>query len=255
MSNTWLRFGLAPLLAVACALMPRLASAQVLTVSAASSLTEAFREIGPRFEAEHPGVRIRFNFAASGLLMQQILQGAPVDVFASADEASLDRGIQAGAIDPATQRPVAGNALVLVVPLQVGPALSTVADLARADVRRVAVGKPATVPVGRYTRQALQAAGLWAIVEPKVIQADSVRQVLDYVARGEVDAGFVYRTDAQQMSRRVRQLATVTGHEPIRYPAAVATDSRHPALARSFVDFLSGPAAQSILGRHGFTAP
>ena len=235
--------------------MPLATSAQSLTVSAAASLTEAFREIGPRFEAEHPGARVRFNFAASGLLVQQILQGAPVDVFASADEESMDRGIRARMLDPATRRFFAGNTLVMVAPLQSRPALSAVSDLERPDVRRVAMGKPATVPAGRYTRQALEAAGVWTLAEPKVIQADSVRQALDYVARGEVDAGFVYRTDAQQMSGRVRVVTTATGHAPVRYPIAVTADSRHKALATAFVDFLGGPVAQAILQRQGFTAP
>lgn len=243
------------LVATALAGLPLLAAAQQITVSAAASLTQAFREIGQAFEAARPGATVRLNFAASGVLIQQILQGAPVDVFASADAQTLERGVQARVIDPATRRDFAGNAVVMIGPLRGSPPLGSIADLARPDVRRVAIGKPATVPVGRYTRQALEVAGAWAAVEPKVVYGDNVRQVLDYVARGEVDAGFVYRTDAVWMSDRVRVVLTASGHEPVTYPVAVVTDSREQALARAFVDFLLAPTAQAILRRHGFAAP
>lgn len=237
------------------ALVPLLAAAQQLTVSAAASLTDAFREIGARFEAARPGVTVRFNFASSGVLIQQIVQGAPVDVFASADHETMTRGIEQKVIDAATRRDFASNTLVMIAPLQGAPALATLADLGRAEVRRVAVGKLATVPVGRYTRQALDSAGMWQAVEPKIVFADNVRQVLDYVARGEVEAGFVYRTDAGIMKDKVRVVLTAGGHSPITYPAAVVSDSRHPALAREFLAFLFGGEAQAILARFGFGTP
>lgn len=239
-------------------LLPALASAQQLTVAAAASLTEAFREIGARFEAARPGVTVRFNFASSGVLVQQIIQGAPVDVFASADQETMARGIERQVLDAATRRDFASNTLVMIAPVQGAPAqgpLAALADLPRADVRRIAVGKPATVPAGRYTMQALDSAGLRATIEPKIVYADSVRQVLDYVARGEVEAGFVYRTDAELMKNKVRIVLTAGGHAPITYPAAVVADSREPALARAFHAFLSGTEAQAILARFGFGRP
>jgi molybdate transport system substrate-binding protein len=244
---------LAPLLLSLLTWLPLAASAQGLTVSAAASLTEAFKAIGARFDAAK-GSQTRFNFAASGVLVQQIVQGAPADVFASADQATMDRGVQAGVIDTATRRDFAANTLVLIAPPGGGP-LARLEDLTGPAVRRVAVGKPATVPVGRYTREALDSARLWAAVEPRVVPADSVRQVLDYVARGEVDAGFVYRTDAELMADKVRVVATVGGHAPVTYPVAVVRDSRQPALARAFVEYLGGPEAQAILARHGFSRP
>lgn len=241
---------------VALAVSPLSASAQQqLTVSAAASLTDAFREIGARFEAARPGTTVRFNFAASGVLIQQILQGAPVDVFASADQETMDRGVQQKALDAATRRDFASNTLVMIAPAQGGPALSRVADLAGPDVKRIAIGKLATVPVGRYSRQALDAAGVWGAIVTKLVYADSVRQVLDYVARGEADAGFVYRTDAQIMKDKVRIVLTATGHSPVTYPVAVVADSKQAALARDFATFLSGPDAQGILARFGFGKP
>jgi molybdate transport system substrate-binding protein len=228
---------------------PLMAAAQQLTVSAAASLTDALREIGTRFEAGKPGTTVRFNFAASGVLIQQILQGAPVDVFASADQETMDRGVKEKVLDAATRRDFTSNSLVLITPAPGAPALSKIADLTKPEVKRVAIGKLATVPVGRYTKQSLEAAKVWEALEPKLVFADSVRQVLDYVARGEVEAGFVYRTDAELMKDKVRVVLTARDHAPV---VAVVTDSKQPALAREFVTFLFSTEAQAILGRYGF---
>lgn len=242
------------LAALGFALLSSAAGAQPLTVSAAASLKDAFIEIGQRFEAAHPGVPVRFNFGASSVLLQQIEQGAPADVFASADEDTLRRGIERKLLDSATRRDFAANALVLVVPAGEG-GVRALADLQVPSVKRIAVGKPVTVPAGRYAQQALKAAGLWPALEAKLIPADNVRQVLDYVARGEADAGFVYRTDAAIAGAKLRVVQAVEGHDPVRYPAAVVADGRNKAMAMEFVGFLAAPAAQEVLARHGFSKP
>ena len=242
-------------LSAALLALPLAAAAQQLTVSAAASLTEAFKEIGHKFEASRPGVKARFNFAASGVLIQQIAQGAPVDVFASADQETMNRGVEQRVIDADTRRDFAANTVVLITPALGGPALTSLADLNTPSVRRIAIGKTATVPVGRYTRQALEAAKLWTVLEPKFVQADSVRQVLDYVSRGEVEAGFVYRTDAAIVADKVKVVLTAEGHAPVRYPVAVVADSRQKALAKEFAAFLFTPAAQDVLARFGFGKP
>ncbi|HEY0296852.1 MAG TPA: molybdate ABC transporter substrate-binding protein [Bordetella sp.] len=231
------------------------AHAEDLTVSAAASLTNAYTDLGKQFEAQVPGATVKLNFAASGVLLQQMSQGAPVDVFASADEATMDKAVSQKLIDTATRRDFATNSLVLITPTQGGPAIASAQDLAGQAVKRIAIGKPATVPVGSYTQQSLQAAQLWTALEPKVIQADSVRQVLDYVSRGEVDAGFVYRTDAAIMPDKVKVAATVPTAQPVSYPVAVLADSKHKALAGKFVDFLATPAARAVLDRYGFGKP
>ena len=237
------------------ATLPLLGAAQQLTVSAAASLTNAFKEIGGKFEAGKPGVTLRFNFAASGVLIQQITQGAPVDVFASADEATVTRGIEQKLFDAATRRDFARNTVVLVVPAQGGPNIRTLADLGSAGVRRIAIGKTATTPVGRYTKESLDAAKLWSALEPKFVFADTVRQVLDYVARGEADAGFLYRTDALIGGDKVNIALTAGGHTPVSYPVVAVSDSRNKALARDFIGFLATPAAQDVLATHGFGKP
>lgn len=235
------------------AALPALAWAQQLTISAAASLTEAFKEIGARYEAAHPGVSVRFNFAASGVLLQQVRQGAPVDVFVSADEETVTRGVDAGLFDAHTRQDFAANTVVLIVPAGAGTRVTAPADLTASGIKRIAIGKAATVPVGRYTQQALSAAKLWDALAPKFVQADSVRQVLDYVSRGEADAGFVYRTDAVLMPGKVQIVQAIGGHQPVTYPAVVVSASREQGLAKDFVGYLLSPAAQDVLKRCGFT--
>jgi molybdate transport system substrate-binding protein len=234
------------------AALPALAFAQQLTVSAAASLTDAFREVGAMFQAAHPDVTVRFNFAASGVLLQQIQQGAPVDVFASADEQTVTRGVDAGMLDAGTRHDFAVNELVLIVPAGQASPVRSLADLANQSVRRIAIGKTATVPVGRYTQQALEAAKLWAPLAPKFVQADSVRQVLDYVSRGEVEAGFVYRTDAVLAPGKVEIVQAVGGHDPVTYPIIAVSASRERRLAQEFIAYLASPQVQDILKRYGF---
>jgi len=192
---------------------------------------------------------------ASGVLIQQITQGAPVDVFASADQETMTRGVDQKLIDADTRRDFAANVLVLIAPAQGGPELRSLADLSRPDVKRIALGKIETVPVGRYTKQSLEAANLWTPLQPKFVQADSVRQVLDYVARGEVEAGFVYRTDAAIMADKVKVALVAGGHTPVTYPVAVVSESRQKALAKEFAEYLRSPAAQEVLARFGFAKP
>ncbi len=235
--------------------LPWGACAQQLTVSAAASLTDAFKELAPRFEASRPGTAVRFNFAASGVLLQQINQGAPVDVFASADQVTMDRADTQRRIDSASRTNFVTNSLVLVEPAQGGVGIKALQDLDGTAVKRIAVGKTATVPVGRYTREVLEAAGLWARLEPKFVQADSVRQVLDYVGRGEVDAGFVYRTDAAVSRDKVKVVASPPGATPVSYPIAVVADSRNKDGAAAFIAFVRSQAGQQVLERHGFGKP
>ena len=116
----------------------------------------------------------------------------------------------------------------------------------------MAVGNPVTVPAGRYTKEALVKAGLWDQLSPKFIMAESVRQVLDYVGRGEVDTGFVYSTDAAIARGKVKVMQTVEGHAPILYPLAITAATGKKALAQSFLDFILSPAAQEIFKKYGF---
>lgn len=231
------------------------AHAADLTVSAAASLTNAFRDLGPMFESANPGTRVQFNFGASGALLQQIAKGAPVDVFASADQETMDQAQAQNLIQPGSRHDFVSNALVVIIPNGSGNVPKSVNDLAQPAYKRIAIGLPASVPVGRYTKGVLEAAQLWTAIEPKMVGADSVRQALDYVARGEVDAGFVYATDAAIMPDKVKVALAVPTTRPIRYPAAVIAGSGNAAVAARFVEFLNGAQAQSVLAKYGFGKP
>jgi len=234
---------------------PAAAAAQELIVSAAASLTSAFKAIGAAYETAHPEVKVILNFAASGALLQQIERGAPADVFASADAATMDQGQAGGLIDPATRRDFATNRLVVAVPGTSSRGLQGLADLSRDEIKRIAIGNPAFMPAGRYAREALVVAGLWANLEPKFIYANTVLQIVDYLARGEVDAGFVFITDTAAAGDKTRVITELTIQAPIRYPIAVVAASRQPALAGGFVAFVLSAAVQDILTGHGFGKP
>ena len=228
---------------------------QELLVSAAASLTNAFQDVGKQFEAANPGVKVIFNFAASGALMQQIDKGAPVDVFASADQKTMDQAKEKNLITPETRKDFVSNGLVLIVPTDSNFALKGVKDLVDPKIMRIALGNPETVPAGRYTQEILTNAGLWEQLKPKFIYAENVRQALDYVTRGEVDAGFVFATDATAAKDKARVAVTAEGHKPIRYPVAVIADTKKKDLSQRFIDFLLGSQGQGILSRYGFGKP
>jgi len=232
------------------------AAEREILVSAAITLKEALAEAGAAFERMHPDVRVAFNFASSGQLKAQIENGAPVDVFISASGDEMTALAAKGLLLPDTRVDIARNELVLVRRAAEAGALSSIGDLGRAGVRRIAVGNPASVPAGRYAREVLAQAGLTAAVAAKLILAENVRQVLDYVARGEVDAGFVYRTDARVDARvTVVAEAPAASHAPILYPAAALKTTRDAEAARAFVAFLGSPEGRALFAKHGFEAP
>ena len=226
-----------------------------LTVSAAASLTNAFKDIAQGYEAQHPGTKVLLNFAGSGALLQQIAKGAPVDVFASADQETMDRAEKQGLVKAADRKDFVRNTLVLIVPTDAKTLPTRLADLAQPGITRVAIANPASVPVGRYAQTALEAANLWTALQAKAINTQNVRQSLDYVARGEVDAGFVYATDAAIMKDKVKVAFEVPLATAILYPIAKTAASSNAAAATSFIDYLATPAAQGILGQYGFAKP
>lgn len=234
--------------------LPHCGQCQEILVSAAASLTEALTEAGKAFQQANPRMTVRFNFGASGALQQQIMQGAPVDVFASASPKEMDALQRAGRIQTVTRINFAGNRLTLIA--RAGCRLRTWEDLKRPEVRRIALSNPASVPSGRYAEETLTRRGLWKAVQPKAILGENVRQTLAYVENGDVDAGIVFATDARIAGSRVRVVQEANpgrDHEPIVYPAAMVTGCPQPVVARRFLAFLQGPAALKILSRFGFT--
>lgn len=227
-------------------------NADDLTVSAAASLSNAFGEIAKAYEAQHPETHVVLNFASSDVLLKQIEQGAPADVFASADEATMDRAASGGKIQAETRKDFATNSLVLIVPSGAAVPIR-ISNLADRTYVRIAIGNPDFVPAGRYTRQALTDAHLWVALRSKFVQAQNVRQALDYVARGEAEAGFVYATDAATQSNKVQIALTVPTSTPVRYPCAVVATSTHQVAAGDFVNFLLSVQSKNVLGKFGFS--
>lgn len=225
-----------------------------ITVSAAASLTNAFTEVKDAF-VKKTNIAVTTNFAASNPLLRQIQEGAPVDVFASADQATMNKASDGKLIDVGTRVNFALNGLVLIVPASGKVAVAGPEDLKKDDVKRIAIGNPESVPAGRYAKASLTAGGLWDVLQPKYIMGESVRQVLDYVSRGEVDAGIVYATDAKQAGDKVKVMKVLSGHEPVSYPIAVIKSSKAPKEAQQFIDFVTGAEGTAILQKYGFAKP
>jgi molybdate transport system substrate-binding protein len=241
--------------AVLLSVLGATASATDITVSAAASLTNAFKEIGVAYEKENAGDKVLFNFAASDPLVQQISKGAPVDVFASADQDAMDKADGLKLLAAGSRKNFATNSLVLIVPAAGAHPIKGAGDLQQSAITRITMGNPASVPVGRYTKAALEQAKLWSALESRMIYGTSVRQSLDYVSRGEVDAGFVYATDAAIVKDKVKVVATVPTETPVSYPIAVIAAGPQAAAGRKFADFVLAPAGQAILARYGFGRP
>jgi molybdate transport system substrate-binding protein len=231
--------------------------AQDMTLSVAVSLKDMTEELGRTFTAAHPGVTLRYNFGASGDLQKQIEAGAPIDVFLSAAPRQMDELEKQGLIVVATRRAFARNLLTVIKPSDSKVDMARAADLLEARVGRVAIGNPRTVPAGQYAEESLRALGLWERLQPKLVFAENVRQVLDYVARGEVEAGFVYTTDAATRAQGVKETfrPSEDSYRPVVYPGAVVAASKQPALGQAFLDLLSGPQGRAVLGRFGFQPP
>lgn len=226
-----------------------------LTVSAAASLTNAFKEIAQNYQAQYPSAQLALNFGASGALLQQIAKGAPVDVFASADQETMDAAEKLGLIANTERRNFVKNSLVLIVPSDSKISLKSLQALNQAEIKRIAIGNPASVPVGRYAVHALTANKLWPGLESKAINTQNVRQSLDYVARGEVDAGFVYATDAAMIGDKVKIILEVALDVAISYPIAPLKESKNREEAKRFISFLLTPQSQAIFSKYGFQKP
>ena len=225
-----------------------------ITVSAAASLTNAFQDIGKAFDAQNKGIKVYFNFASSGDLKRQIEAGAPVDVFASAALREMDDLERQGGLVAGTRRGFAANAMVLVKPAVSSTRLETFKDLVKPELKRIAIGNPSSVPAGMYAEQVLKYFSVWEAIKDKLVFGESVRQVLDYVARGEVDAGIVFASDAQVRPKDVTVAikAPEGSHVAIIYPIAVVRNTKNEKIAKAFVDFVMSDSSKRILEKYGF---
>lgn len=229
-------------------------AAETVTIFAAASLKNALDDAAAAFEAK-TGITVKASYAASSALAKQIEQGAPADLFASADAAWMDYAAGHGLVQSGTRIDLLGNRLVAVAPKDSPLAsleLTPGAFSAAVGTGRWTTGTVASVPCGVYARQALTKLGLWDVAAPRLAEADNVRSALQFVSRGEAALGIVYQTDANA-DAGVKVVATFPAetHEPIVYPFALTTRARGEAPAR-FLAFLAGPEARSFFTRQGF---
>jgi molybdate transport system substrate-binding protein len=231
-------------------------SPATLTVSAASSLTAAFTEIGKLFEAQ-TGDTVLFNFGASGSLAQQIEQGAPVDLFASANVGFVDELQKKGLVLPDTMQNYARGQIVLWTRSDSPVKLERIADLAQPEIGKVAIANPDRAPYGLAAQEALKAAGVWEAVQPKLVIAETIQQTHQYAETGNVDAAI----GALSLS-----VPAATGGKPGRYVVvpqelytpldqalAVIKGTKNEAAARAFAAFITGPQGREVLQKYGFT--
>jgi molybdate transport system substrate-binding protein len=223
-----------------------------LTVHAAASLTDTMNEIGVAY-AKMSDNRIIFNFGASSMLARQIEQGAPGDLFLSADEAKMDALQKRDLLLPGTRRDLLANQLVIIVPNESKGMPHSAAELTGPEFRKLALAETQSVPAGIYARKYLQRRQLWDALKSKIVPTENVRGALAAVELGNVEAAFVYKTDAL-ISKKVKIAVEVpaTGGPPILYPVAVLKSSAHPEEARKFEQYLTGPAAAKTFEKFGF---
>lgn len=250
-----LKSSLKNLLAAAIVAVSGSAFSAEVTVSAAASLTNAFKEIAENFEAAYPKHQVLLNFAGSGALLQQIAKGAPVDVFASADQVTMDKAQEQGLLAADTRKDFVQNTVVVITPADSQLKLSQLTDLQQDALQRLAVSNPDSVPVGRYSKQALVTHNLWDTLTEKIINTQNVRQSLDYVARDEVDAGFVYATDAAVMADKVKVQFTVPLDTVVSYPIAITQEGSGNELSQQFIDYTFNDESQAVLSKYGFSQP
>lgn len=222
-----------------------------LTISAAASLNDALQEIKKQYEKEHQ-IRLQFNIGGTGTMQKQIEQGAPVDLFISASKEKFDSLVEKELIDKKNAVDLLANSLVVVMPKGSPNQLASYEDLKTVD--KIAIGIPESVPAGKYAKEALLSTSYWDLLQDRLIQAKDVRQVLNYVETGNVDAGFVYKTDAV-VSRKAEIAFTVDpkDHSPIIYPAGIVAASENDEVAKQFFQYLQSEEAKNIFRKYGFS--
>nr|WP_234405651.1 molybdate ABC transporter substrate-binding protein [Paenibacillus sp. IHBB 10380] len=225
-----------------------------LTISAAASLTDALQEIRTLYETDHLHVKLHFNFGASGALQQQIEQGAPVDVFLSAATKNMNALIDKKLVDAQEQQNLLTNELVVVIPKESKVPISSEKDLIDEHFQKVAIGIPETVPAGNYAKEALSHMGLWEQLQSKIVQSKDVRQVLQYVETTNVDAGFVYKTDALTSDKvKIAFAVDPVTYAKIEYPVGIVKATNHSKEAEEFYTFLQSSPALDIFVKYGFS--
>jgi molybdate transport system substrate-binding protein len=223
-----------------------------LTVFAAASLTDALKQIGANYEKQSDD-KVVFNFGASSLLARQIQEGAPADIFFSADEAKMDQLDKKDLVMKETRKSRLSNSLVIVTAADSEIKINSPADLADPKIKRIALADPKAVPAGVYSKAFLEKENLWSAVEPKVVPTDNVRAALAAVESGNIEVGMVFKTDAA-ISKKVKVAYEVPAKDSpkISYPMAVVKNSRSVESAKKFLEYLDSDDAAKVFTQYGF---
>ena len=224
-----------------------------LIVSAASSMKNVLEEISSLYLAENPQTKLTYNFGSSGSLQRQIEQGAPVDIFISAASREMNNLQKQSLLVAETRQDIVKNQMVLIVNSD-NNEIKDIADLAKIDGEKIAIGEPSSVPAGQYAKEILTHFNIWSQVRPQTVYAKDVRQVLNYVATDNIEAGIVYLSDTKNAKVKIAATVPEQIHSSIVYPAAVVKNSNKPAAAKDFIKFLSTPKAQAVFQQYGFTS-
>ena len=223
-----------------------------LTISAAASMQNVLEDIKVLYNQKYSQAKITFNFGSSGSLQHQIEQGAPVDIFVSAAPQQMNRLAERKLLLNNTRRDLVKNQMVLVVSKDES-AIANFDDLKEESIDLIALGEPDSVPAGNYAREILTNLDIIDTVKEKAVYGKDVRQVVNYVATGNTDAGIVYRSDTVNNERiKIVAIAPETIHSPVVYPVAITKESKNFQAARQMLEFLFTPQAQAVFERHGF---
>ncbi len=240
-------------LMVGCNLNSKDEKEERLTLSVAASLTDCMMAMEEAFSAQHPEIKLQFNFGASGTLQQQIQQGAPVDIFFSAGTKQMEALNEKGLLVEDSIEDILMNRLALIVPKNETKAI-TFETLVSDDIEPIAIGEVESVPVGQYTLQVFDALGITEALKPRLVYAKDVREVLSWVEVGSAAAGVVYETDAKISDQvKISDLADESLHSPIVYPIGIIKNTEHLESAQLFIDFLKTEEAKNIWNHYGFT--
>ncbi len=240
------------LLSVLFSLIPMTVHADEILVSAAASLTDVLKEISIGYQSKSKHT-VKFNFGPSSGLARKIDEGAPADMFFSADLPQMEKLDKSGRLEPGTRKNLLSNQLVIIAPADSKLAMSSAKDLLNTAIKRVALAEPSSVPVGVYSKKYLTDEGLWNKIEGRVVPVQDVRATLASVESGNVEAGFVYKTDAA-VSKKVKIVYEVPVDKgpKITYPVAIVKESKHKDAGRDFMNYVQTSASKELFKKYGF---
>lgn len=223
-----------------------------IMVSAAASMQNSLTELQKAYTQKKPGIKINFNFGASGTLQQQIEQGASVDLFISAGKTQMDALEQKNLIAKDSRINLLSNVLVLITGKD-NSTITSLQNLTKLSIGKVSIGTPKSVPAGKYAQESLTNLKLWDALQPKLVYAQDVSQVLNYVETGNADAGIVYQSDAQGSTKaKVVEVIPASSHKAIVYPAAVIANTKNKQATEDFLKYLESAEAQKVFAKYGF---